>query len=398
MYMGRYYGQNYDAIVEGSLDGAAFGDRPGSNVQNPDGSYTQKVHNLHAEPGGGNNFFNVEWIVFKYTDPSPSFLPVYNSITYLNKAGIKVFEIPDVNSESRWLPPNQDFFWLHQRIIHVDNRYDDTFMGNKYSDIMWGGPGNDSIFGNGGDDHVTGGPGDDYFNLGPGNDTADGGSGWDLLDLAGLRSEYAFVNQGNGLIGITGKGQHEVIKNIEEVRFSNGQRANVDDLVHIPPAQPKPVNINGNYLNNILTGNELNNVIKGGAGNDTLKGLAGDDELWGGTGHDNLWGGPGSDAFVFKETPSSLNYDYIRDFAHGTDGLYLNNAFFTKVGVDGELSSAAFWSNYTGLAHDSSDRIVYNKSNGYLYYDDDGTGAHARQLVAVLTTKPVLSASDFLIT
>jgi Ca2+-binding RTX toxin-like protein len=40
---------------------------------------------------------------------------------------------------------------------------------------------------------------------------------------------------------------------------------------------------------------------------------------------------------------------------------------------------------FTGThAHDFDDHVIYNKATGALYYDSDGTGAHAQVLFAVV--------------
>jgi hypothetical protein len=38
--------------------------------------------------------------------------------------------------------------------------------------------------------------------------------------------------------------------------------------------------------------------------------------------------------------------------------------------------------------------VIYNTTTGQLFYDDDGSGAHAAQLVATLQGTPTLAASD----
>ena len=46
-------------------------------------------------------------------------------------------------------------------------------------------------------------------------------------------------------------------------------------------------------------------------------------------------------------------------------------------------------------AHDANDRILYDKAKGALWYDADGSGAHAAVKIAVLSNKPALTLSDF---
>ncbi|WP_180355838.1 hypothetical protein [Aliirhizobium smilacinae] len=65
----------------------------------------------------------------------------------------------------------------------------------------------------------------------------------------------------------------------------------------------------------------------------------------------------------------------------------------TKAGKVGDLSSAAF---YAGTAaHDSSDRIIYDKSSGKLFYDADGKGGAAAIQFAQLQKGLSITASDF---
>jgi serralysin len=132
-----------------------------------------------------------------------------------------------------------------------------------------------------------------------------------------------------------------------------------------------------------------------------LSGGNGNDTLIGGLGNDRLIGGDGVDHFVFNTAPNSTtNKDIITDFYHGTDVIDLSKAIFKGLGSTiGSLSSEAFYSG-AGIikSHDLDDRIIYNTTNGFLYYDADGTGKAAAIQIAILSNKPSdLSYSDFAI-
>jgi Ca2+-binding RTX toxin-like protein len=134
------------------------------------------------------------------------------------------------------------------------------------------------------------------------------------------------------------------------------------------------VSLSGNAFANTIVGNAGNNVINGGAGKDVL------------------YGGAGYDTFVLNTKPSSSNYDRLADFSSKYDTIKLENAVFTKLKT-GKLASAAFWKGTK--AHDSSDRVIYDATKGYIYYDADGTGASKQVLIATVKAKTALSYSDF---
>ena len=63
--------------------------------------------------------------------------------------------------------------------------------------------------------------------------------------------------------------------------------------------------------------------------------------------------------------------------------------------ITGGLAASAFT---TGTAAtDAAHRIVYNSGTGELFYDFDGSGAGAAVLFAVLSTKPAIIATDFVV-
>ncbi|MFM9936476.1 MAG: hypothetical protein ACKVOL_09800 [Novosphingobium sp.] len=141
-----------------------------------------------------------------------------------------------------------------------------------------------------------------------------------------------------------------------------------------------------------------NDKLYGDNGDDILRGGNGKDWLYGGTGADTLSGGAGKDSFYFTTAPDA---DTITDF-YRTEGdtLRLSKAAFTALGATGVLASDAFYAaDGADAAHDAGDRIIYNKTTGALWYDGDGTGAQAAQLIATLgdAGHPKLSYVDILI-
>jgi Ca2+-binding RTX toxin-like protein len=155
----------------------------------------------------------------------------------------------------------------------------------------------------------------------------------------------------------------------------------------------------GNTLANQITGNSGHNQLFGKAGNDALIGNAGDDRLNGGTGNDVLTGGVDADSFVFDTAPSATtNVDHITDFA-SDDFVLLENAVFVGLGlISGPLNPGMFVAgpNFTG-GQDANDRIVYDTTDGELYYDANGNAPGGATLFAVLDGAPAVVASDFFV-
>ncbi|QFU15727.1 calcium-binding protein [Microvirga thermotolerans] len=154
----------------------------------------------------------------------------------------------------------------------------------------------------------------------------------------------------------------------------------------------------GGDQDDVLDGLGGNDYLDGGAGNDRMTGGLGNDTLAGGLGKDVLTGGAGADVFVFNAVVAktkNTNIDRIVDFRPVDDTVHLENAVFRKLKA-GTLKKDAF--HIGTKAHDASDRIVYNKTNGKLYYDEDGSGAKQAIHFATLSAKLKLAANDFFVT
>jgi Ca2+-binding RTX toxin-like protein len=87
------------------------------------------------------------------------------------------------------------------------------------------------------------------------------------------------------------------------------------------------------------------------------------------------------------------------NFTSGADEIHLDNTAHADLGAAGGFSAgdARFAANASGTAQDASDRVVYNTASGELWYDADGNGAGARQLIATLEGAPVLAATDIVV-
>ena len=138
------------------------------------------------------------------------------------------------------------------------------------------------------------------------------------------------------------------------------------------------INGTGNSLNNTITGNTGSNVLNGGTGDDTLTGEA------------------GVDFFVFNTAlNAATNVDTITDFTVNVDKIRLENAIFAAVGAD--LTAGEFVANTTGTATTSTQNILYDTTDGRVFYDPDGNGAQARVHFATLDPGLALDHLDFVV-
>ncbi|WP_201862904.1 hypothetical protein [Microvirga soli] len=135
-------------------------------------------------------------------------------------------------------------------------------------------------------------------------------------------------------------------------------------------------------------------TVTGTAANEVFIGGSGRDKLDGGYGNDRLTGGKGRDTFVFKDNLSKTgNVDTITDFKPKDDAIQLENRIFKKLSKTGVLKKDFFTAG--SKAKDKNDYIVYDKTNGHLFYDADGSGKGKAVLFAKL--KAALDHKDFFV-
>ncbi|MFW2828914.1 calcium-binding protein [Sphingomonas sp. ID0503] len=213
-------------------------------------------------------------------------------------------------------------------------------------------------------------------------DTLDGRAGADTL-TGGLGNDIYYVDARADVVKELAKQGTDTIRSSVDYDLPS----NVEYLVLTGTA----ITGRGNGGDNRVTGNAPANVLIGGAGADLLDGGAGNDELDGGIGKDTLTGGSGRDAFVFASAPGASNIDRITDFRTGTDTILLSRPAFSKLGL-GTLDDAAF--RLGSAAKDGSDRIIYDKARGTLWYDADGNGKGKAVAIATLGKGTALAATD----
>jgi Ca2+-binding RTX toxin-like protein len=269
-----------------------------------------------------------------------------------------------------------DGFGKQDTLINIENVRGtlkaDSLTGSSVANRLRGFDGNDFLDGRGGADDMWGGRGNDTY----------------VVDNAGDR-----VNEDPGTDSANGT---DTVRS--SITFSLANTSVVFGSVeNLTLTGSGAINGTGNGLNNVITGNAGNNSLSGGNGNDTLNGGAGNDILNGGAGNDKLTGGAGLDNFRFANALGTSNLDTIADFVVADDTIQLENAIFKALTATGTLTAAAFRANTTGLAGDSSDRIIYETDTGKLFYDADGTGAAAGIHFATLTTKPLVTNADFVV-
>lgn len=333
--------------------------------------------------------------------------------------------------------------WAGSDFYKTVNQGDSWYTASivlKGADILQGSAGGDELWGFGGNDKLIGGAGGDNLAGGRGADTYDGGTSAGSIDQLTFDDAYNDAAGAKGVVVDMAKGTAtdpwgfaETFKNIERIKGTQfgdkisgsagadefrplggndivDGRGGIDTIrydrdyqhggnkgVTVDLASGKATDGYGgsDKLSNIenAVGTDGNDSLKGSTIANELSGRGGNDKLYGGLGKDLLKGGEGKDVFVFDTKPSSANIDTIADFNATDDTIWLDDDVFTKAGKVGDLASAAFYAG--AKAHDASDRIIYDKVSGKLFYDADGHGSVAAVQFALLSKGLALTASDF---
>ena len=233
----------------------------------------------------------------------------------------------------------------------------DFLMGKQHiENLTLSGTGNIRGIGNGLENVVIGNSGDNLIDGGPRNDTMIGGAGNDI---------YLVRDAGDMVVEAAGEGVDSVRSFIHYELAAEVENLYIQTNVAL--------NGRGNALNNIIVGNNAANVINGREGSDILTGQG------------------GADTFVFDRAASAANADRITDFQVDTDRLLFARSAYAGFAA-GTFQATAL--AYGTTAVDADDRLVYDAATGRLWYDADGSGTGAQELVAVLTNRAAIDAGD----
>ncbi|MET0744655.1 MAG: calcium-binding protein [Microvirga sp.] len=292
-----------------------------------------------------------------------------------------------------------------------------ALTGNSAANTLLGNAGGNVLDGGHGRDILEGGRGNDTYyvdnrrdliieNAGGGRDTVHSQISYVLDDRAVVERLMA---DGEGSISLTGS------------RFGNRIDGNAGDNTLKGMAGNDTLygndgndHLEGGRGNDVLFGGPGNNVLSGGAGkdilyggynddllsgdagNDMIFGDSGNDTVRGGAGNDILSSGEGYDTFQFDTAPNARsNVDTLVDFNPYADRITLKGTVFKGIGGPGPMADSAFWTG--AKAHDSDDRIIYDRNAGTLSYDKDGTGAAPAIKFAVLGNLDLSSAAFFIV-
>jgi hypothetical protein len=288
-----------------------------------------------------------------------------NDWYFVNHAGDRIIEGPDQGATDRVFAHVS--YVLNSgaavEIISTDNNSGTAAInltGNELAQVIYGNEGANTI--NGG-----------------------GGSAADTLVGFGGNDWYYVSHTADRVLEAVGGGNDRVLTSVD---YKLGAGQEIEILSTTNNTGTNSFHLWGNELNNTIYGNAGANVLYGGAGNDTLVGMGGNDN------------------FVFDTTlNAATNVDTISGYTPVTgaaaeiDHIYLARGIFANAGTAGATLAAGAFYSAAGAAggHDADDRIIYNTSNGWLSYDDDGNGAHAAVHFATISGAPALSHSDFII-
>ncbi|MCU0523953.1 MAG: hypothetical protein MUF72_03915 [Elainella sp. Prado103] len=260
-----------------------------------------------------------------------------------------------------------------------------TLTGSGQDDTLTGGRNHDLLVGKNGNDVLKGGMGDDRL---------DGGSGDDLLE-GGLGNDFYFIDSAADLILETADAGLDTVQSTLNYRLGDHLEALIlTGTATVGTGNSLNNELRGNGRANRLNGEAGNDQLWGGNGNDILKGGNGNDRLIGGAGQDRLIGGKGKDRFVLSNARKNSR-DRIQDFRAVDDTIEVVRGGFSRTLKRGKIRSNQF--RLGAEAVDRSDRFIYDRGSGSLFFDADGIGGTSQVLIATLSNRSLLTRSDIVV-
>lgn len=302
---------------------------------------------------------------------------------------------------------------------------------------LTGSTNNDKLTGDGDANIIKGLTGDDTIDGHDGNDTLDGGLGIDtvsylsvsdavVVSLAKAGSQQTLGGDIDKLIGfenltgslfddtltgsigvntIHGDAGDDIIQGGKgaDLLFGDANATDGDTVSYAASVQAVKIDLgvatqallfgklaNGDAAGDVLSGFEN---VTGSGRNDELAGDVGNNVLSGGMGKDLLTGGLGEDTFFYSKLTEKG--DRITDFVSGEDTLeFVAAGFKNAIAGDVNLVSGIGAGLVASVLEAT---FLYDTANGNLYFDQDGNGAAAKQLVLTLDGAPGLTALDIII-
>jgi Ca2+-binding RTX toxin-like protein len=250
------------------------------------------------------------------------------------------------------------------------------FKGTDAEEIVFGLGGKDEINTRGGNDVLSGGSGNDQLLGGNGIDKLIGGAGKDVL-VGGAGLDYASYS--DSISGVT-------VNLSDATRNTGDARGDRFDTIE---------GLIGSAQNDNLTGDTQNNTIFGGSGDDVIDGAGGDDLLWGDS---EEVGVDGADTFVFTGAATTdlkriMDFDVQDHIELSRSGFGLHIQYQLTVGTTLVIAHA------NPTAGTDSPTFLVEQSTGNLYFDADGNGTAAAQLIANVQfhSQEYLELNDFMI-
>ncbi|MGV3548973.1 hypothetical protein [Rhizobium sp.] len=248
-----------------------------------------------------------------------------------------------------------------------------TKKGNDKSNKLTGSNGDDVLYGLGGNDTLESGKGNDDLLGGDGNDRfISRGLGYGSFDGGKGNDTVSYAKAGTYIIGY-----------IDERGIGTAEHSKIDSFRRME-------NIIGSKFGDSI--NNASGFVYGGAGNDeisayghVMRGDAGADSLVGSTStslHDTFWlqRGQGADTVTF--------------FASYIDTIWLDGDDF-KLGGSVGINELTVRTSSTAASEAAKAQLIYVTDSKALYYDPDGVGGKAAELIAYFNNSSTPSWYDF---